>query len=775
MKYTIEFVSDWHIGSGQGRHGDADALVVRDSDDLPFVPGKTITGIWRDACEQIAGGLDGKPDGDWSAWVEWLFGSQPALDGAADRHDRVPIPAHVSIRSARMPKELREALTQSAFAPHKQALTWLKPGVEIDPEQGWAREEQLRFEEVVRPRIHLDGTVDMETEDSMPDPAKALLWAGARIVERIGGKRRRGLGRCNLTIEAEAEKHLQVLQKPPGRPAINPPGLAAKTTQDMNAVDGHGNWVEVPLVLHLDLPVVVSQQTLGNVVTCRNEIPGTLLLGPVLRCLNPDRLHFYHDVAAGRLQVLDATPEVVSSRALPIPMVLFSPKDNVGVDSTQPKLINRLYDLPGKTQLDKCRNRFVGCVDMESKILPLPADPSIFAHTHNTVEDSVQRPTEAVGGVYTYEALAANTRWRTTLRLHPDLASRLEKTLPDWRARLGTESSRVSIKLGVAKKADYGLASTWVTNERSSDDLVGNTDRVIVWLTSDLLLRDARQQPTVNITVLAVALGNLLGGVNLKPEPTMPGALTAVARHSRRDGWHFHWGRPRPSLIGFAAGSCFVFKADRKLSAAALKTAQDKGLGDRRAEGFGQLRLNTPWLMGTLAGWTAKQNKRFDEPESSVTLETSLTRHLDRIVFERWIDQSAELFAGDSARRGDLKWQAGKPGNSQLGNLRQVLSLVRSSQDIATLREWAQALRHLPQNHRRKEHWSAESINALINLSNNPDDVWNWLAHVSALPPLLSGGGQSAIAALRAQRQHYALRTLLTACIRAEIKQREPH
>lgn len=45
---SISFTSDWHCGTGQGRHGGIDRLVRRDADDLPFVPAKTLLGLWRE-------------------------------------------------------------------------------------------------------------------------------------------------------------------------------------------------------------------------------------------------------------------------------------------------------------------------------------------------------------------------------------------------------------------------------------------------------------------------------------------------------------------------------------------------------------------------------------------------------------------------------------------------------------------------------------------------------------------------------------------------------
>ena len=45
----VLMLSDWIVGTGEGRVGEVDATVRRDADGLPFVPAKTLTGIWRDA------------------------------------------------------------------------------------------------------------------------------------------------------------------------------------------------------------------------------------------------------------------------------------------------------------------------------------------------------------------------------------------------------------------------------------------------------------------------------------------------------------------------------------------------------------------------------------------------------------------------------------------------------------------------------------------------------------------------------------------------------
>ena len=80
--------SDWHIGCGKGEHGGVDALVDRDKDGLPFIVARSVRGMWRDAAEQLAFGLDeGEQTGSWQKLLIHIFGSQPALPEPDEKED----------------------------------------------------------------------------------------------------------------------------------------------------------------------------------------------------------------------------------------------------------------------------------------------------------------------------------------------------------------------------------------------------------------------------------------------------------------------------------------------------------------------------------------------------------------------------------------------------------------------------------------------------------------------------------------------------------------
>lgn len=54
IKYKITFFSNWHCGSGLAAGADVDELVIKDSNKLPYVPGRTVKGLLREAANMLS-------------------------------------------------------------------------------------------------------------------------------------------------------------------------------------------------------------------------------------------------------------------------------------------------------------------------------------------------------------------------------------------------------------------------------------------------------------------------------------------------------------------------------------------------------------------------------------------------------------------------------------------------------------------------------------------------------------------------------------------------
>src|SRR5206468_769129 len=78
---TIEFriLTWWHPGTGRGDGATADAVAHCGSDGLPFLPGRTVKGLIRDACRAGAEAAVIHKD-----QILTLFGSDPPGPGPSD-------------------------------------------------------------------------------------------------------------------------------------------------------------------------------------------------------------------------------------------------------------------------------------------------------------------------------------------------------------------------------------------------------------------------------------------------------------------------------------------------------------------------------------------------------------------------------------------------------------------------------------------------------------------------------------------------------------------
>jgi CRISPR/Cas system CSM-associated protein Csm3 (group 7 of RAMP superfamily) len=68
MTLKFEFLSYWHCSSGKGDGPGADLLAIRDASGLPYIPGKTVKGLLRNAVD----------------WLDELESGEERIDTATD-------------------------------------------------------------------------------------------------------------------------------------------------------------------------------------------------------------------------------------------------------------------------------------------------------------------------------------------------------------------------------------------------------------------------------------------------------------------------------------------------------------------------------------------------------------------------------------------------------------------------------------------------------------------------------------------------------------------
>lgn len=181
IKYEIQFHADWHCGSGLAAGADLDALVVKDENGLPFIPGKTIKGLFREAIEDFMS-FEGKTEIDEKSAFVKNFG----YFDDKEQKER----GEAFFTNAELPENERKAIVANDAARflYRSILS-----TAID-ENGLAIEHSLRKMQVVVP-CTLIGEIQNVSQEIKSEIVKA-----AKYIKRLGQNRNRGLGRCTIKI-----------------------------------------------------------------------------------------------------------------------------------------------------------------------------------------------------------------------------------------------------------------------------------------------------------------------------------------------------------------------------------------------------------------------------------------------------------------------------------------------------------------------------------------------------------------------------------------------
>ena len=177
LKYKIEFFSEWHCGSGLTAGADIDALVIKDSDRLPFIPGKTLKGLIREAVEDYASFTSIESD------YNQAFGTE--ADGSG-----MPSKGTLYFTNATLDERERKAIIDNKA---QQFLYQKRSRTAID-ENGIAKEHSLRSIQTVVPCTLYASIMNV------PEELCEVLEKSLGMIKRMGVNRNRGLGRCQFSV-----------------------------------------------------------------------------------------------------------------------------------------------------------------------------------------------------------------------------------------------------------------------------------------------------------------------------------------------------------------------------------------------------------------------------------------------------------------------------------------------------------------------------------------------------------------------------------------------
>jgi CRISPR-associated protein Csx10 len=169
--------------------------------------------------------------------------------------------------------------------------------------------------------------------------------------------------------------------------------------------------------------------------------------------------------------------------------------------------------------------------------------------------------------------------------------------------RLGGSASRglgkvslklrsVEVKSGVAdrlmtfNKALQQRWQLWQIFDQSQSNPTTDRTFFTIGLQSDAILREQWQRSTViSANMLQALVGNIPGDLRLE---------SAYSSYDYRSGWNSAWGLMKDTELITDRGSVYLFSFEtvhQKDWISALEGLENRGIGDRTMEGFGQVRI----------------------------------------------------------------------------------------------------------------------------------------------------------------------------------------
>lgn len=318
----------------------------------------------------------------------------------------------------------------------------------------------------------------------------------------------------------------------------------------------------------------------------------------------------------------------------------------------------------------------------------------VMVHTQRaTTNRNLGRPRDGDGAVYRYESLDTGQTFVGVILCDDTDVAVFEPLLHG------------EYRLGKAHTAGYGHARfrfkrTDAEWREIPDRLAEGNSRLIVTLTSPLLLRDARGQFSVDAGALAHQVGRALNAGVVLERPFVSAEVVG--------GFNRKWGLPLPQMLAFSSGSTLVLKLEGRVSAGQLRALEEHGLGERCIDGFGRLVLN--WQQDAELNIEVMPESRPDplpiEDEASRRVaERIARRRFERKLESLWLSHAAKLKVESSLSRAQLNrlrsiaLNALREGQEGTKRLQDFISGVRKRQ--TTRERWDRAKIEVRTNERQ--------------------------------------------------------------------------
>lgn len=325
-----------------------------------------------------------------------------------------------------------------------------------------------------------------------------------------------------------------------------------------------------------------------------------------------------------------------------------------------------------------------GILDRRGNILAAPVARRMKIHNQRDRERG--RGVEGSGALFRYEAIAPGQRFGAAILCDDDQDATTVEALLD----------KAILRLGGSRNAGYGEVAvvawqrhnTWhELGDPPTARALGQTLRVT--LLSDMFVRGSGGEPALEPS--KDELSQLLGVQ----------VVQVLAEHSFRivtihGGFNRTWGLPLPQHPAIAAGSVFVIICTQAPVPDAVGDLERRGLGERRAEGFGRVAIATHPGRANCRLASPLAQAAAEEPPPLSPASADLAKNMAQRLLA--LRMESELIAlSDSYRI-----QGDGIANTQLSRLRIVARRALSDEPVQRMKRVDELLNKLPANAREQ-------------------------------------------------------------------------
>ncbi len=598
LTFTLTLESDWHINAGYGLGSRIDAILERDSQGNPVISGSTLKGLFRDALYDLHTITNSS-----SAYKKPELGETPKEAGLAGRVLGYPgIESHWTFSAA---KPIIEQGGKEAGVDGTTVAT----GIRVDPTIRRAEANKFFTREMGMAQVFTFTILNQEVADALTDDVMWLV-AAASYIRRLGGRRRRGAGRCTIQLNEDGNLHEALLENFGAtygnvgqvKPVQLPDNTRTNNTPDKTIAKRFRIWI------HAKRPIVISNHhEAGNTYQGRMDIPGRTLRGALAYAVAPakrDSDDFRELFVLGGLHFTDLHPLIKSKAytALSLDSPLGLQQEENNSDNYRSVMVNAPIKTKGYKGRHLLADTYPSAKSLDNAKLQSET------HMHPQIDPQTKRALE--GNLYAYETPPSDLFYVGELTLQNDVTWETVAKL------LGVHLEKpFDLSIGKGRRRSYGTSTVYIETLQANDPPM--------WMPLPLEDRleadNTRQKSTITLTLASDAILMDTWGRYLQNFQTGNWLARLLGIHDYEitreiirttiiKGFDMRAGLPHWQDIALIAGSSVTIRLKSDTwDADKLRQIERNGIGLRRSEGYGRVVFNHPAHSGIVEGFKTLQ------------------------------------------------------------------------------------------------------------------------------------------------------------------------